>query len=188
MKKNQSFLSENFRFLEVKFSIYLNKHVFVMIRSTWKILHFLGMFGYFLMSIPSQLTFYLNAQHTAKNRSGWQKTGFGISCKLSQPAFVWNVTVCFLGQIKQNIINLSSAESAHRVVKVCKSILIICIIGQTGILSGQQRSDFDLSRLLVGLFFSYIVNKAFLCKRIKFLLCGKQYRTWSGSFFRSILI
>ena len=26
----QSFLSENFQFLEVKFSIYLNKHVFVM--------------------------------------------------------------------------------------------------------------------------------------------------------------
>ena len=30
MKKNQSFLSENFQFLEVKFSIYLNRHVFVM--------------------------------------------------------------------------------------------------------------------------------------------------------------
>ena len=31
MKKYQSFLSENFQFLEVKFSIYLNRHVeFVM--------------------------------------------------------------------------------------------------------------------------------------------------------------
>ena len=30
MKKNQSFLSENFQFLEVKFSIYLNRRVFVM--------------------------------------------------------------------------------------------------------------------------------------------------------------
>ena len=29
-EKYQSFLSENFQFLEVKFSIYLNKHVFVM--------------------------------------------------------------------------------------------------------------------------------------------------------------
>ena len=29
-KKNQSFLSESFQFLEVKFSVYLNKHVFVM--------------------------------------------------------------------------------------------------------------------------------------------------------------
>ena len=28
--KNMSFLSENFQFLEVKFSIYLNRHVFVM--------------------------------------------------------------------------------------------------------------------------------------------------------------
>ena len=30
MKKYQSFLSENFQFLEVKFSIYLNRRVFVM--------------------------------------------------------------------------------------------------------------------------------------------------------------
>ena len=29
-EKDQSFLSENFQFLEVKFSIYLNRHVFVM--------------------------------------------------------------------------------------------------------------------------------------------------------------
>ena len=32
MKKYQSFLPENFRFLEVKFSIYLNKRVFVMLK------------------------------------------------------------------------------------------------------------------------------------------------------------
>ena len=31
MKKYHSFLSENFQFLEVKFSIYLNRRVFVMI-------------------------------------------------------------------------------------------------------------------------------------------------------------
>ena len=31
-EKYQSFLSENFQFLEVKFSIYLNRHVFVMFR------------------------------------------------------------------------------------------------------------------------------------------------------------
>ena len=30
MKKYQSFLSENFQFLEMKFSIYLNSRVFVM--------------------------------------------------------------------------------------------------------------------------------------------------------------
>ena len=33
MKKNQSFLSENFQFLEVKFSIYLKRRVFVMTRN-----------------------------------------------------------------------------------------------------------------------------------------------------------
>ena len=33
MKKNQSFLSENFQFLEVKFSIYLNRRVFVTTRN-----------------------------------------------------------------------------------------------------------------------------------------------------------
>ena len=31
MKKYQSFLSENFQFLAVKFSIYLNRRVFVML-------------------------------------------------------------------------------------------------------------------------------------------------------------
>ena len=31
MKNIKSFLSENFQFLEVKFSIYLNRHVFVII-------------------------------------------------------------------------------------------------------------------------------------------------------------
>ena len=31
MKNIRVFLSENFQFLEVKFSIYLNKHVFVML-------------------------------------------------------------------------------------------------------------------------------------------------------------
>ena len=30
-EKYQSFLSENFQFLEVKFSVYLNRHVFVML-------------------------------------------------------------------------------------------------------------------------------------------------------------
>ena len=30
MKKYQNFLSENFHFLVVKFSVYLNRHVFVM--------------------------------------------------------------------------------------------------------------------------------------------------------------
>ena len=33
MKKYQSSLSENFQFLEVKFSIYLNRHVLVMASS-----------------------------------------------------------------------------------------------------------------------------------------------------------
>ena len=32
MKKYQRFLSENFQFLELKFSIYLNRRVFVMFR------------------------------------------------------------------------------------------------------------------------------------------------------------
>ena len=31
MKNIRGFLSENFQFLEVKFSIYLNRHVFVML-------------------------------------------------------------------------------------------------------------------------------------------------------------
>ena len=37
--KNISFLSENFQFLEIKFSIYLNRRVLVMLSSQWKIVH-----------------------------------------------------------------------------------------------------------------------------------------------------
>ena len=35
-KKYQSFLTENFQFLEVKFSLYLNRRVFVMMRKLVK--------------------------------------------------------------------------------------------------------------------------------------------------------
>ena len=42
-EKYQGFLSENFQFLEVKFSVYLNSHVFVMNRFV----------------IPHHITFYL---------------------------------------------------------------------------------------------------------------------------------
>ena len=41
MKKYQIFLSENFQFLVVKFSIYLNRHVFIMGRIV-----FLGTLSY----------------------------------------------------------------------------------------------------------------------------------------------
>ena len=36
MKNISVFLSENFQFLEVKFSIYLNRHVFEMTALKWK--------------------------------------------------------------------------------------------------------------------------------------------------------
>ena len=47
-EKYQSFLSENFQFLKVKFSIYLNRHVFVML--FWISFHFnyLNHFAYFI--------------------------------------------------------------------------------------------------------------------------------------------
>ena len=35
-EKYQSFLSENFQFLDMKFSIYLNRHVFVMLSGAMK--------------------------------------------------------------------------------------------------------------------------------------------------------
>ena len=40
MKKYQSFLFENFQFLEMKFSIYLNRYVFVMTGSQRDLLLF----------------------------------------------------------------------------------------------------------------------------------------------------
>ena len=36
-EKYQRFLSEKFQFLEVKFSIYLNRHVFVMASESWRL-------------------------------------------------------------------------------------------------------------------------------------------------------
>ena len=49
MKKYQSFLSENFQFLEVKFSIYLNRRVFVMgTVSHRELTSLLGLFLHFL--------------------------------------------------------------------------------------------------------------------------------------------
>ena len=51
-EKYQSFLPENFQFLEVKFSIYLNRRVFVMnlciyspFDSLWKVIFFLALYG-----------------------------------------------------------------------------------------------------------------------------------------------
>ena len=35
-EKYESFLTENFQFLEMKLSIYLNRHVFVMNMEIWK--------------------------------------------------------------------------------------------------------------------------------------------------------
>ena len=52
------------------------------------------------------------------------KIGFVISCKLSSKGSVWNFKVCccffffvlFFSKNKKNIINLSSADLAHRVI------------------------------------------------------------------------
>ena len=38
-EKYQNFLSENFHFLVIKFSVYLNRHVFVMDCSLWGFFH-----------------------------------------------------------------------------------------------------------------------------------------------------
>ena len=50
-----------------------------------------------------------------------QKTGFDISCKLSPMKIIcMQCQILFSGKNKKNIINLSSAELAQRVVKVKK--------------------------------------------------------------------
>ena len=48
-----------------------------------------------------------------------QKTGYDISCKLSpKETICMKCRILFSGKNKKNIINLSSAENAQRVVKV----------------------------------------------------------------------
>ena len=63
-EKYQSFLSENFQFLEVKFSIYLYRHVFVMIISIQKIIFVVSVqyisFGFSLESLGNML---MNSQN-----------------------------------------------------------------------------------------------------------------------------
>ena len=49
-KKSQSFLSENFQFLEVKFSKYLNRHVFVM-----TVLHCIWASAKHVLRLPAHL-------------------------------------------------------------------------------------------------------------------------------------
>ena len=49
----------------------------------------------------------------------FQKTGYDISCKLSpMEAICMKRQILFSGKNKKNIISLSSAENAQRVVKV----------------------------------------------------------------------
>ena len=50
MKKYQRFLSENFQFLEVKFSIYLNRRVFKVFGKAFWLKYFPGVFTYFYYS------------------------------------------------------------------------------------------------------------------------------------------
>ena len=50
-----------------------------------------------------------------------QETDFDISCKLSpMETICTKCQIMFTGENKKNIINLSSAELAHRAVKVKK--------------------------------------------------------------------
>ena len=61
MKQNQFFLSENFQFLEVKFSIYMNRRVFLMLSSLQlvlvpQIVHYIvfNIFWPFMITEPIQ--------------------------------------------------------------------------------------------------------------------------------------
>ena len=57
--KNISFLSENFQFLEVKFSIYLNRPVFVMYVSIFFLFSLFCPFFHFVTKVLK--TVYLNS-------------------------------------------------------------------------------------------------------------------------------
>ena len=58
MKKYQRFLSENFQFLEVKFSIYLNRRVFVMTDLLLLLLLFFFFFFFFCFLLLLLLLFF----------------------------------------------------------------------------------------------------------------------------------
>ena len=61
----------------------------------------------------------------------FQKTGFDISCKLSpEETICMKCQILFTGKNKKNIINLSSAENAQRVVKVKGTSIITPLLAK----------------------------------------------------------
>ena len=59
-EKYQNFLSENFHFLEIKFSVYLNRHVFVM---SSKILQKTNIYGHFRKIFYFIMNIYVVCTH-----------------------------------------------------------------------------------------------------------------------------
>ena len=70
-EKYRSFLSENFQFLEVKFSVYLNRHVFVMFSSP----HIIEIFFLCFPEKGFDITCNLENLHEMSNPIFWEKYG-----------------------------------------------------------------------------------------------------------------
>ena len=105
MKNIGDFVSENFQFLEVKFSIYLNRCVFVMRNINVHLLYVLA--GSMLGKIFSRRHFDV---FSFPQNIGFLT--FNVACLLMKCQRL------FSGENKKNIINLSSVELAQRVVKI----------------------------------------------------------------------
>ena len=87
-EKYQYFLFENFRFLVVKFSVYLNRHVFVMkIQQNTEIIIYTLIF-------PFQNTYKMNTKNKISLYSQDQSLG---TCQLCTPRSACCLGKCFIG-------------------------------------------------------------------------------------------
>ena len=84
----------------------------------WRLIKYILGYGIIISKRPNCNWVKFSADDNVKYFSYFsQKTGFDISCKLSETICMKYQTL-FSGKKKKNITNLSSAELAKRVVKI----------------------------------------------------------------------
>ena len=146
--KISEFLSENFHFLVLKFSVYLNRRVFVMgrlirrnVEEPFLATQLIYLFSCLYLGIVHswvsvlQVALYLPLPHSGliQQTTNWwkfslfffQKTGFEISCKSSQ--FAWYVKPVFWEKNEKNKKNITICRLLQILPKVLSVNLVAAV-------------------------------------------------------------
>ena len=117
MKKIRVFLSEKFQFLVVKFSIYLNRHVFVMlyISNGWS--------GYLLFVFTPKTSFLMS-----RLNHGLKQFCFCFVCLFNIPAYIVMVSACCRERIAHCYIAASLKHFFFFFFVVFAFVLFACCI------------------------------------------------------------